>query len=278
MYGHCPQPVWHDASAPNWRRKRDIFARSRLHLATPCHWLMRKVEQSILAPAVVSARVISNGIDLGVFRTVDRIAARTELRLPPDRPILLFAANQLRANFSKDFGTLMQALARIGEPRAGAEPLFLALGETAPSERIGRVEVRYVPFEPRPDVVARYYQSADIYVHAARAETQPLAVMEAMACGTAVIASAVGGIPEELEPEGGAEVGMLVPSGDAVALAEAIGSLLHDPARRRAMGETASGAARRRFSTERQAAEYLQWYEEILSGDTRAGHDRRSHH
>jgi hypothetical protein len=46
--------------------------------------------------------------------------------------------------------------------------LFLALGEDAPAERIGQAEVRFVPYQKDPHLVARYYQAADVYVHAAR--------------------------------------------------------------------------------------------------------------
>ncbi len=51
----------------NWRRKRDIFARSRFYIATPCQWLLDRVTQSILAPAWIEGRVIPNGVDTQVF-------------------------------------------------------------------------------------------------------------------------------------------------------------------------------------------------------------------
>ena len=79
--GRCPDltiypAIRRDATAYNWRRKRAIFAHSRLFVATPSRWLMRKVDESILAPAVQEARVIPNGVDLSVFRPADRRRAR----------------------------------------------------------------------------------------------------------------------------------------------------------------------------------------------------------
>src|SRR5207253_206964 len=100
-----------DATAANWCRKRDLLARSRLHVITPSQWLMDKVQDSIVHPAVASAHVIPNGVDLTIFRpAADRAAARHELSLPQDATILLFAANGIRSNPFKDYPTLRAAL------------------------------------------------------------------------------------------------------------------------------------------------------------------------
>jgi len=92
--GRCPQlssrpPFRADGTARNWRRKAGIYERSRVFVATPCHWLLRKVEQSELASAVVEGRVIPNGVDLTCFSPGDRRAARTAIGLPADAAILL---------------------------------------------------------------------------------------------------------------------------------------------------------------------------------------------
>jgi len=68
--------ITRDATAYNWRWKREIYAKSRLYVATPSRWLMRKVEQSILASAIIEAKVIPNGVDLTVFHPGDRREAR----------------------------------------------------------------------------------------------------------------------------------------------------------------------------------------------------------
>jgi glycosyltransferase involved in cell wall biosynthesis len=76
--GHCPDltitpAIRRDATAYNWRRKQEIYAKSQFYVATPAQWLMRKVEQSILASAVVEAQVIPNGVDLSVFHPLQRL-------------------------------------------------------------------------------------------------------------------------------------------------------------------------------------------------------------
>jgi len=82
--GRCPDltlypAIKRDATAYNWRRKRNIFSKSRLFVATPSKWLMDKVEQSMLRHAIVDARVISNGVDLSVFHPADRCLSRFNL-------------------------------------------------------------------------------------------------------------------------------------------------------------------------------------------------------
>jgi glycosyltransferase involved in cell wall biosynthesis len=283
--GQCPDlsiypAIRRDATAYNWRRKRDIYAQSRLYVATPSRWLMRKVEQSILAPAVHEARVIPNGIDLSVFRVAeDRQTVRVALGLPQDSKILLFAANGIRRSLWRDFEMMRAAVARVAERMDGQSVLFLALGDDAPPEHIGRATVQFVPYQTDPKVVARYYQASDVYVHAARADTFPNTVLEALACGTPVVATAVGGIPEQVKPlerwnvetfdRFNEPTGALVPPGDAEAMADAVVALVTNGALQKRLGENAAEDARKRFDLERQVNEYIEWYQAIIESRSR---------
>jgi glycosyltransferase involved in cell wall biosynthesis len=282
--GHCPDlniypAIRRDATAYNWRRKRDIYAQSRMYVSTPSEWLMRKVEQSVLAPAVVEARVIPNGMDLSVFHPADKQAVRVALGIPQDTRVLLFIANGIRRNIWKDYQTMRTAIALFSERFKGRDILFIALGEDAPAEPIGQAEVRFVPYQKNAELVARYYQAADLYLHAARAETFPNTVLEALACGIPVVATAVGGIPEQVKGleavEGQSQTaklnrydkseatGILVPAGDAAGMAVGIERLLEADLLRHQMSENAAKDARERFDLERQVDDYLEWYEEL---------------
>jgi glycosyltransferase involved in cell wall biosynthesis len=105
--------------------------------------------------------------------------------------------------------------------------------------------------------VANYYRAADAYLHAAKADTFPSVVLEALACGTPVVATAVGGIPEQVRL---GETGELTPGGDAQAMGEAVVRLLNDETMRRRMGERAADDAAARFSLDRQVRAYLDWF------------------
>ncbi len=264
--GQCPDltiypAIRRDATDYNWKRKREIFAQSRLYVATPSQWLMDKVEQSILAVAIVEGRVIPNGVDLSVFHPADRQATREALGIAQDAKLLLFTADGIRHNIWKDYQTMRAAIVQVARRLHGQSMLFIALGEAGPSEKIGQVEFRFVPYQKSPDVVALHYQAADVYVHAARTDTFPNTILEALACGTPVVATAVGGIPEQIED---GVTGFLVPPADASAFASRIEQLLVDDALRRRMCAEAARAARERFDLNCQASRYLEWYKAII--------------
>jgi glycosyltransferase involved in cell wall biosynthesis len=283
--GHCPDlnlypAICRDATEYNWNRKQAIFAGSRLYVAAPCRWLMQRVEQSLLANATLDRRVIPYGIELSVFHPADRRTARRSLPLPQDARLLLFSARFIRQNPWKDYRTLQDAVAKVAHRLPGQRIVLVALGEEAPAERVGRAEVWFVPYQSEVETVARYYQAADVYVHAARVDTFPNAVLEALACGIPVVATAVGGIPEQVKglkiADCGLQIadlnthgvdeatGVLVPPKDAESMAAAIETLLKNADLRARLGENAARDAARRFDLEREIDEYLAWYADIL--------------
>jgi glycosyltransferase involved in cell wall biosynthesis len=100
----------------------------------------------------------------------------------------------------------------------------------------------------------------DLFVLPTRADNLPIAVLEAMASAVPVVATRVGGLPE-LVAHG--ETGLLVEPEDPAALADALDSLLRDPARRRALGGAGALRAADRFDAARVAAQMLALYREL---------------
>ena len=264
--GQCPYihtfPVKRDATAYNWRRKQRIYARSKVYIATPSRWLMDAVEQSMLASSIQEGRVIYNGIDLTVFCPVDKAAIREKLGLPADVPVILASAVKIVSNTRKDYVTMREAVLLLDEMIKDRSIHFLALGGEGSTEQIGKITIQTVPFQSEAEAVACYYQAADIYIHAARADNLPNTVSEALACGTPVVATAIGGIPEQIDD---GFTGFLVPPGRPDEMASAIQQLLQDQTLRRRMSRQAAETARRRFDVVRMADEYLDWYREISS-------------
>ena len=97
---------------------------------------------------------------------------------------------------------------------------------------------------------------------------EPLGIvnLEAMACGTAVVASAVGGIPEVVSD---GETGLLVPPGDPEALAAALNALLGDPARADAFGRAGRDRAVAEFGWQAVAAQTADLYAELARQSAR---------
>jgi len=148
-------------------------------------------------------------------------------------------------------------------------------------ERIGQAEVRFVPYQKDPGTVARYYQAADVYIHAARAEVWGvLRLPRRLPAGLQWSQTAVGGIVEQIKGLGISDrgfchsdlnryslddaTGLLVAAEDAQGMAFGVKRLLQDNPLRLRMGENAVRDAVQRFDLQRQADDFLMWYQEIL--------------
>ncbi len=102
--------------------------------------------------------------------------------IPVDAAVFLYVGRTVRTHPFKDFGTVRDAVARIAELEPDRDVWLLVLGEGAVAERAGAASIRYLGNQT-PAAVARHYQAADVYLHAAVAETFPLVILEAMVCG-----------------------------------------------------------------------------------------------
>jgi glycosyltransferase involved in cell wall biosynthesis len=132
-----------------------------------------------------------------------------------------------------------------------------ALGLERRVHRVGHVEDEAL--------VAGGLRDARLFALPSEYEAFGLVLLEAMAQGTPVIASRVGGIPEFVEDE---RAGLLVPPGDAKSLAEALGRLWSEPTMARAMGRYGRDTLVPRYSWEKVAAQFEQIYEEVRASDT----------
>jgi glycosyltransferase involved in cell wall biosynthesis len=272
--GECPDltifpAIKRDATAFNWARKRAILAKSRLYVTTPSQWMMDRVNESIIAASAIGQRVIPNGVDTATFKPGNRNDARRALGIESDARVLLLAANGLGSNMWKDYDTLLGALRIIGKRSWSPRLIVVALGEPALIEQIGSLELRFLPFESDSARLADYYRAADLYLHAARVESFGNVLLEARACGTAVVATAVGGIPEQIrgtDTHGDAATGVLVEPGNPAAFAEATIRMLLDDNLRETIAANGQRQVFEEFTLEKQSKRFLSWYEEILRG------------
>jgi glycosyltransferase involved in cell wall biosynthesis len=277
--GKCPDltipvAIRKDSSSDNWQYKHNIFRQCRLNVATPCQWLMDKVNQSMLAEGIVDAKVIPNGINLNVFKPGDSRVARAKLDLPQDIPILLFSANGLINKRWKNLD-LLKAAARILNSLSDRPVLFICLGQNGDEMIWGNVRMQFVPYQAEEEKVALYYQAATIYLHPAKADTFPTSVLEALACGKPVIASAVGGIPEQVRSLTQTSrsvsysvekaTGILVEGEDPGDFGNAISALLSGQVLIQELSNNAWQDSVARFDDRRMTMEYLCFYEDALN-------------
>jgi glycosyltransferase involved in cell wall biosynthesis len=263
--GKCPDlalppAIKRDATAYNWSRKKKIYEKSRLYVVTPSQWLMNKVERSMLAHAIIEARVINNGVDLNVFHPSDFRKARMELCISQEETVLLFVGYHALNNPFKDYSLLKAAFKRVSEKLSNKRVTLICIGQKQNNEHMGNAKILYVPFTKDSKILSRYYQAANCYVHASKEEVWGLTITEALACGTPVVATEVGGIPEQIID---GKTGYLVPPQDVEGMANRIIALLTNDALIRNFSANAAQDARKRFDLNLQMDAYIKWYHAI---------------
>ena len=233
-------------------------------------------------PAVDPARtsVIYNGIDAEEYRP-DRATGVLERHgIDPARPSVVFVGRITR---QKGLVHLLEAAPAIDPDAqlvlcAGApDTPEIALETAARMEAVREARGNVIWIEemlPKPDVI-QILSHATVFACPSVYEPMGIVNLEAMACEAAVVATAVGGIPEVVED---GVTGMLVPyearpdgTGEpadpaalAAGLAARVNELLADPARAEAMGLAGRARAMERFGWDVAAAETLALYERLL--------------
>lgn len=206
------------------------------------------------------AAVIPNGIDPNAFHLPQcRASWRFAHGFAPDDLLVVSVA---RLDPQKDpLGLIRAFAAALGrDPRARL--LFAGEGslrEAAAAEAAALGLAARVHFLGVQAGVPELLSAADIFALFSTYEGNPMAVMEAMAAGLPVVATSVGGVPE-LVVDG--ETGLLVPAGDRDAFAASLAALASDPARRRALAESARNRAQD-FHADRMVASYAALFERL---------------
>ncbi|MEV6617400.1 glycogen synthase [Streptomyces sp. NPDC051051] len=236
------------------------------------------MREDILAcyPALEAARVhvVHNGIDTALYRPDHRTDALNRIGVDPARPYVLFVGRITRQKgvphllrAVRDIDPAAQVVLCAGAPDTPEidrefRELFAELSRA-------RDGVHWIPrMLPRPEVIQLLTHAA-VFVCPSVYEPLGIVNLEAMACGTPVVASRVGGIPEVVED---GATGLLVPvaEGDEGArafeagLARALDSVLGDPATARRMGEAGRVRAVEEFGWDAVARRTVRLYEDTL--------------
>ncbi len=262
-------------------RRLPIVRRLGMSIPFPGAWRFRHTYRKVVAKLVVNARgtaevlarenpwlpsgrvvVIPGAVNLAALDAIDRPAARRELRTlagtDGEGPVVVAVG---RLVHQKRPEVLVRALAALGssapsavwigegEKRAEIEALAASLG----------VPLRLAGF--RADA-SRLLAGADLLVQTSEAEGMPHAVLEAMALRVPVIATRISGVVELLE----GECGLMVPVGEAEALAEAVRGVLADPETAGRRAERARARVEGEHTREIMLERYERLFEELVEG------------
>jgi D-inositol-3-phosphate glycosyltransferase len=218
-------------------------------------------------------RVVSPGVDLGLFTPGDTAAARAQVGLPQDAHVLLFVGRiqplkapdvllKAAADLLSRRPELRQRLvvAILGGPSGSGLGKPRALHELA--EQLGiAAQVRFVPPVDRA-TLAQWYRAADLVAVPSYSESFGLVAIEAQACGTPVIAAAVGGLPTAV-----GDSGLLINGHETVDWSAGLEGLLDAPDRRVALSRKGVQHASQ-FSWERTTDRLLEVYTESMVART----------
>jgi glycosyltransferase involved in cell wall biosynthesis len=211
---------------------------------------------------------LPNGFDPATVRLpdgYDRSAARRALGVEPGQPLISVVA---RLDPSKGHDVLFQAATALRSRHARARYLLIGAGPAEgvlrrQVDRLGLVgEVEFLGV--RQDVPA-IVAASDLFVLPSRNEGLSQALLEAMALGTPVVATDVGGTADVVQAE---RTGWLVPPDHAMVLACAIDAALSRPARARTYAEAARQLVVREFNLGLHAARLEALYRSVLDGAT----------
>ncbi len=258
----CPQDTGTLGKKPQRQlmqlMKSSIYKVADFTVVCPSAWLMQQVQQSILQEH--DSRLIYNGVDIDTFKPGNPFALRKKLGLPMDQKIIMFAAHGGLNNTLKGGNFLYEALAKL--QRQYPDVVLLNIG-TVDSSVLNGLPIEHIdiPFIMDSQLLAQYYVAADLFVSPSLVENLSLTVCEALACGTPVVAFAVGGTPEIIVHK---EMGYLAQRGNSDELASGIAYFLENEDTCLQAGVAARKRCVEKFSHHSMVDHYMNLYEEII--------------
>lgn len=229
------QQVWEQEPPRRLQVEYEVLKRSDALVAESPASKQHMIREYGVDPA--SVQIIPCGVDTTLFHPRDRLQARRALALPETTPLVLFVG---RLQPLKGLDTLLRAVHLVRQQYPTLQTLIVGggvdEGDPHEAEELGRLRVlaahlgltpslTFTRAQPQ-ETLAQYYAAADVFVMPSHYESFGMVVLEAMACGTPVVASRVGGLASTVIHE---RTGLLAPVGEWQSFAQAIMRVLESP-------------------------------------------------
>jgi glycosyltransferase involved in cell wall biosynthesis len=226
----------------------------------------QRIQQSLEAGGVSHARLqtLYSGLDMSQIPDhLNGEETRERVGIPKKALVLGTVANLFAR---KGYETMLRALPVLLASFPDIHYLIVGTGDATYEGRLRALAkeqgmTKHVHFAGFQSSVFPYLAVMDVYVHPALMEGFGIAVLEAMSMGKPVVATTTGGLPEIVQD---GETGLLVPPGDPDALAKTLSILLHDPARRKMLGDAGRARVETHFTVEAMMNRLALGYESLL--------------
>jgi glycosyltransferase involved in cell wall biosynthesis len=251
-----------DISHTGWRRKNDMLkAAKNIVFVTCSHWLADIARTSSLLKGF-RIETIPNPIDIDIFSPKDRTAARAKWNIDPQSKIILFGAANI-LDRRKGISYLVEALNDLKSNYTDTANIEIVIFGKNKS-----FDVNQLPFKVHElhIIISQYdlaelYGRADVFVTPAIEDNLPNTVMEALACGTPVVAFNTGGIPDMVEHK---QNGYLAEFKSSKDFAAGIHYILNSD-RKSELAANARNKVLQNFTNEIVASKYIAVYQSILN-------------
>lgn len=261
--GKCPDltipvPMRRDHTALNWRIKKRVLEKSNVHLVVASEWMRDRARRSPIL-AHLPCTIIPFGVDRTVFRPRDKVECRRQLGIPAAARVITLRWTPY--NMFKGTNYALQALETLS-PGVVTHVVMLDSDNAAGAETIaGKYQCVPLGWVTDRERIIMALCASDIFVMPSIAETFGMMAVEAMACGTPVIAFEGTSLPEVIRAP---ESGIAVPYGDSMALMQALERVMLDGAYRTRLVANGLKLVAEEYTEEKYIQRHLELYRSIL--------------
>ena len=265
----CPQLMDNHYQIPFHVLENKIALwRKNVTIVTPSRWLGECARKSQLFRNS-RVEVIPNSLETDIFKPREQKQARKEIKSDPQALTLLFGAatgNEKRKGFYKLLQAMKYCLQDTTFRNLAINGRIKILTFGPPQEDLEKleIEIKSLGYVHDNNHLAAIYSAADIFILPSLEDNLPNTVLEAMACGTPVIAFDAGGIPDMIEND---VTGYLAPGFDPREMGTSILKLLFDQDKRRQMSLNCRQVIEQKFKLKDQAGLYLELFHDLLPGN-----------
>jgi glycosyltransferase involved in cell wall biosynthesis len=252
-----------DASRWVWQRKAKAWKNINLTVVSPSKWLAECAKKSSLFENL-QIEVIPNGLNIEIYKPIDKKFARNLLNLPLDKKLILFGAVKATSDKRKGFHLLLPALQKISKYIDKENIELVVFGASQPSNppQFG-LKTHYLGNLNDDISLSLVYSSADVLVAPSIEDNLPNAIMEALACGTPCIGFKIGGLSDMIDHY---ENGYLAKPLDTEDLANGIVKILENDNYYSQFSLKARKKVIDEFSFDLQANRYLKIFKSLTLG------------